>query len=52
MNTITDEQIIALREEAGNAGDTEMVAICNRAMAGSQRARKECARVITEAAAQ
>lgn len=52
MTTITTRQIETLRTEAGMAGDTKMVAICDRALAGSQRARRECARVIRAAQAQ
>jgi hypothetical protein len=44
--TIIDDTIMALRVEAGQAGDTAQVAICDRALSGSQRARAECARVI------
>lgn len=51
-DTITNEQITALRREAGAAGDTAMVAVCDRALAGSARARRECARVIADAEAQ
>jgi hypothetical protein len=50
--TITDAQIIALRAEAGAAGDTATWRACGRALNGSQRARRACARVIREAAAQ
>lgn len=32
IETITDEQIEALRIEAGEAGDTKQVAICDRAL--------------------
>lgn len=49
---ITDEQIEALRVEAGAAGDTDQVTICDRVLAGDPEARAECARVIREAAAQ
>lgn len=48
IDTITDEQIEALRSEAGSAGDSEMVAICDRALAGDQGEREECARVIAD----
>ena len=47
---ITDWQIELMRVEAGAAGDTEMVKICRRALNGSARARKECERVLEEAA--
>lgn len=49
--TVTNEQIDALRTEAGTAGDTAQVALCERALAGDEEAREECARVIAEAAA-
>lgn len=49
---ITDAQIAALRIEAGQAGDREMVAICDAALAGSVTARAECARVIVDTQAQ
>jgi hypothetical protein len=42
-------QIGALRAEAGAAGDLEQVAICDRALAGDDVARTECARVIAAA---
>lgn len=47
---ITDDQIEDLRIEAGFAGDEEMIKICRRALNGSQRARRVCARVIRFAA--
>lgn len=47
---ITDEQIEALRYEAGIAGDAEQVRICRAALAGDEDARRECAEVIAEAA--
>lgn len=50
--TITDEQIEALRAEAGAAGDLAQVAICDRAIDGDMQARAECARVIADAQAQ
>jgi len=51
--TITDEQIEALRTEAGAAGDLDQVAICDRALLeGDAEARAECARVIADAEAQ
>ena len=51
ISTITNEQIEALRAEAGAAGDTAQVAICDRALDGDAVARAECARVIADAAA-
>lgn len=49
---ITDDQIETLRIEAGAAGDSAQVAICQRALDGDDTARAECARVIEDAAAQ
>lgn len=49
MTTITNAQIAALRTEAAAAGDTAMVAVCTRALAGSARARAVCARAIRAA---
>lgn len=51
MTTITHEQIQALRDEAGQAGDLEQVAICDRALEGDETAIAECERVIADAAA-
>jgi hypothetical protein len=42
------EKLRALRYEAGIAGDLEMVAIANMALAGDVKAAAECARVMTE----
>lgn len=47
---ITDRRIRALSTEAGEHGDLEMVAICERALAGDEQARRECTRVIADAA--
>lgn len=44
-----DDDIRALRDEAGTAGDLEQVSLCDRALAGDDDAWAECARVITEA---
>lgn len=52
IDTITDEQIITLGEEAGCAGDLAMVAICERAIGGDEEARAECVEVIRDAEAQ
>ena len=49
---VSPAQIRALRSEAGVAGDLAQVAICDRALAGDADARRECARVIADAAAQ
>jgi hypothetical protein len=46
---IRDEQVRALRDAAAGAGDLEQVKVCDRALAGSARARRECAKVITYA---
>lgn len=48
----TTRQIEELRQEAGQAGDSEMVIICDRALAGDGNARAECADAIAEAQAQ
>lgn len=48
---VTDAEIAALAREAANAGDTQMVKIAGRALAGSAAARKECGRVIMAARA-
>lgn len=50
--TITTEQIETLRSEAGQHGDMEQVAVCDKALAGSKKAIAECARVIADAEAQ
>lgn len=48
--TITAAQIDALQYEAAKAGDFATVRACDRARAGSVRARRVCARIIREAA--
>ena len=48
-HTISDDQIYALASEAGTAGDSGMVEICDRAIDGDADARQECAHVIAEA---
>ena len=48
---ITDEQIEALRNEAGEAGDLAMIEICDHALAGDDDARATCAEVIADAQA-
>lgn len=48
---LTDEQIDRLHTEAGNAGDERMARICERALDGDEAAKRECARVIADAAA-
>ena len=46
---VTDKQIADLMAEAAEAGDLDQVALCNEALAGSQGAREECAKVIHNA---
>lgn len=46
---VTDTQIEKLSIEAGEHGDLEQVALCQRALAGDAAARAECARVIVDA---
>jgi hypothetical protein len=46
---ISDDQIRALRDAAGTAGDLEQVTVCDRALAGSAAARRDCAKVIAYA---
>jgi hypothetical protein len=50
--TLTDAQLEALKTEAGEAGDLEQVAICDRALDGDADALAECGRVIAHASAQ
>lgn len=50
-DAITNGQIRRLSNEAGEHGDLDMVAICDRALAGDESARAECARAIADAAA-
>ena len=49
---ITSTRIETLRTEAAQAGDTKMVAICDRALNGSARATAECRKVIWHTEAQ
>lgn len=51
-NARTSEVIEQLRQEAGVAGDSEAVAICDRAFAGDRAARLEVFDMIAEARAQ
>jgi hypothetical protein len=51
MQTITNAQIRALRNEAAAAGDSAMVRTCDRAIAGSARAMTTVRRAIRAAAA-
>ena len=46
--TTTDDDIRSLRDEAGSAGDLEMARVCDRALDGSTRARRECEQVILD----
>lgn len=46
MDEITNDQIEILRAEAGEAGDLEQVTVCDRALAGDDDARADCAAVI------
>ena len=48
---LTATMLTNLRNEAANAGDTEQVAICERAQQGDAEARECCAAVITDARA-
>jgi hypothetical protein len=41
MAQLTSVEIRALGAEAGVAGDAKLVATCDRALAGSQRARRQ-----------
>lgn len=47
---ISIEQIEALRTDAGAHGDTKLVATCNRAIRGSQAARRKVEMVVSAAA--
>ena len=49
IETITDEQIKQLRNEAGTAGDRKQVELCDRALQGDGAARRKCADVIAYA---
>ena len=51
IDTITDDQIRTLRDEAGNHGDLEMVSICDRALNGSEPHVRECVECIADAEA-
>lgn len=48
---VTDEQIEALRDEAGAAGDDAQIAICDSALSGDRAARAECVCVLADAQA-
>jgi len=45
--SITEKNIDALKNEAGEAGDVAMVKICDAALEGDSAAWGECARVIS-----
>jgi hypothetical protein len=47
---ITNEQIEQLQIEAGAAGDSAQVAMCEAALNGDEAARERCERVIANAA--
>lgn len=50
--SIPDDDVLeALRIEAGAAGDADMVATCDAALAGDDGARARCAQAIAEARA-
>ena len=49
--TVTDEQLTALREEAGAAGDTGMMILSGKALDGDECARLACAEAINSARA-
>lgn len=51
LKTLTGSMIHALRTEAAAAGDSAMVAICNRASAGSVRAQRAVVKAIRAAEA-
>lgn len=48
---ITDEQIEALRTEAGEHGDLAQVELCDAALGGDEAARARCERAIRAAQA-
>jgi hypothetical protein len=48
---MTDNMILALRAEAGAAGDVDLIAMCDRALEGVVSSRLTCAKAITEARA-
>lgn len=49
LRQMTREDVKALRDESGAAGDLEMVKVCDRALRGSKAALRECAFVILNA---
>lgn len=46
------DRIQELRTEAAQAGDTEQVTLCDRALDGDDEAYDECVRVLADADAQ
>ncbi len=48
LSTLTDRQISSLRDAAAISGDLAMVRDCDRALGGSQAARKRCLKAITD----
>ena len=52
MDTLTNDAIEALRQEAARAGDWLMATTCDLAMRGDEDARAECAEAIADARAQ
>jgi hypothetical protein len=50
-DTITEDHIRALRDEAKAAGDKEQAAVCDAALAGDDDARDACAEAINAARA-
>lgn len=51
IETLSDEQLVALRGEAAAAGDLAQVRLCGAALRGDESARAACVRVIREAEA-
>lgn len=47
--TVTREEILQLRAEAGEAGDEQMILICNKAIEGTKLARVACQFAIQDA---
>lgn len=52
IDTLTDAQIEALRDEAGAAGDSAMVDICDAALTGDTEALRRVVAAIRDAEAQ
>lgn len=46
---ITQDEITALRVDAGAHGDAALVATCNRALRGNSAARRTCAKILRDA---